>query len=130
MLRILLTSAVVVFAYPAFAQEAQSAGSAAPIPAAQDEASAATEGAGDDKAQVAAVVETEFPVYDADQSGQLDEAEFSKWILALKGQEMQSSGKAMDQAALTSWASSAFTAADADHNAAVTKDELTRYLGG
>lgn len=130
MLRILLTGAAVALAAPAYAQEAQPTEPAAPMSEMQGETAAVADSSTDTKAQVAAVVETEFPAYDADKSGQLEEAEFSKWILALKEQEMKSSGKAMNKAELTSWASNAFMTADIDRNAAVTKDELTRYLGG
>ena len=129
MLRIILTGAAVALAGPVYAQDAQQTEPIAPMSSAQGQVAAAADGA-DTTAQVAAVVEAEFPTYDANNSGELEEAEFSKWILALKEQEMKSSGKVVDKGALTSWASNAFMTADADRSAAVTKDELARYLGG
>lgn len=80
--------------------------------------------------QVAAVVEQEFPTYDADKSGQLDKTEFSKWVLDLKSKELQATGKTATSTELTAWASAAFTTADADKNKSVNKTELTKYLGG
>ncbi|MBP6031343.1 MAG: EF-hand domain-containing protein [Sphingobium sp.] len=81
-------------------------------------------------AQVAAVVDQEFPAYDADKSGVLDKTEFSKWILDLKAKEMQASGKTASQTELSAWATAAFTTADADQNKNVSRTELTKYLGG
>jgi len=134
MLRILMTGAALALATPALAQDQQITD-----PAATPDAAAATPGQADPTAaaasanapaQVASIVESEFPVYDADKSGQLDQNEFSKWILALKDQEMKSTGKTMPQQELKAWASSAFTTADADKSSTVTKAELTTYLGG
>ncbi len=116
MLRTLLTGGAMALALPALAQQADPAaggGAATNAPA-----------------QVAAIVDSEFPVYDADSSGELEQAEFSKWLLALKQQEMQATGKTMAPDALTAWAAAAFQTADADRSAAVSKAELTRYLGG
>ena len=80
--------------------------------------------------QVATIVESEYPVYDADKSGELDKTEFSKWLLALKQQEMQATGKSLPEAELTAWVSAAFQTADADKSGTVSKGELTTYLGG
>jgi hypothetical protein len=79
--------------------------------------------------QVAAVVDKDFPTYDADKSGQLDKAEFSKWVLTLKDAELKASGKTMAQTDLAAWASAAFTSADSDKSATVTKTELGKFLG-
>lgn len=84
----------------------------------------------DPASRVAAIVDGEFPVYDADRSGELDKSEFSKWIVALKQQEMQATGKTMAPDELTAWVSAAFAMADADSGGGVSKAELTRYLGG
>lgn len=81
-------------------------------------------------AQISSVVDSEFPVYDADKSGVLSKAEFTKWISALKTEELKASGKTMTQAQIGAWAGSAFASADADKSANVTKGELTAYLGG
>lgn len=80
--------------------------------------------------QVATIINSEFPTYDADASGDLNKAEFSKWMLALKQQELQATGTTLNQAELTQWAEAAFGSADTDKSGAVSKEELTRYLGG
>lgn len=148
MIRLLITGAALAVVSPALAQQAEPADPANPVgttaadPAAAQTAPAGTAGASqpagattaaqpaNNATQVAAVVDSEFPVYDADKSGQLDKAEFSKWIIALKREEIKTTGQALPEAQLTAWASSAFTAADADKNSNVTKAELTSYLGG
>ena len=97
MLRMMISGAVLAFAVPAMAQQ---------MPAADPAANAATRAAqpaqstpsapANQASQVATIVESEYPVYDTDKSGELDRAEFSKWLLALKQQEMQAS-KALKQ---------------------------------
>ncbi len=131
MLRMMISGAVLAFAVPAMAQQ---------MPAADPAANAATRAAqpaqstpsapANQASQVATIVESEYPVYDTDKSGELDRAEFSKWLLALKQQEMQASGKTLPQAELTAWVSAAFQTADADKSGMVSKSELTTYLGG
>jgi Ca2+-binding EF-hand superfamily protein len=79
---------------------------------------------------VSALVDKEFPAYDADKSGQLDKNEFSTWILALKADELKATGKTMAQTEMASWASAAFTSADTDKSTTVTKAELGKFLGG
>ncbi|MGE4429865.1 MAG: EF-hand domain-containing protein [Sphingobium sp.] len=141
----MITGAVLAFAVPAMAQQTPAADPAAtPGGAAQQTqpaqpAQPAQPGQPAQSAQpaqpaqanqVAAIIESEYPVYDADKSGELDQAEFSKWILALKQQEMQATGKAMAPEELTAWAAAAFQNADADKNGTVSRAELTTYLGG
>lgn len=75
-------------------------------------------------------MDSEFPAYDADKSGQLEKAEFSKWVVALKDQEMKSTGKTLQPAEVTAWADGAFVTADADKNGTITKEELVSYLSG
>lgn len=79
---------------------------------------------------VTSIVDAEFPSYDANQSGQLERPEFTKWMIALKTQEIKSGGKALPASELTAWANGAFTSADADGSAAVSKPELIKYLSG
>lgn len=114
MLRILIAGTVLALASPAFAQEKGTAGTAA----------------GSASSQTAQIVESEFPVYDHDQSGALDAGEFSKWLVALKQQDLKTSGKTMSDTELNAWVSAAFATADADRSTTVSKDELTTYLGG
>lgn len=93
-------------------------------------ASPATPTASNNAAQISAVVEASFPKYDADGSGELSEAEFKQWVADLKTQEMAASGQGLDPAQADQYASRALQVADADGNKAVTRDELTTFLGG
>ena len=141
MLRILLTGAAVALASPVMAQEMQqnavpsdpaaaTSSTQAASPAGADTSATAAAQTSPSATQVSTVVDAEFPVYDADKSGQLEEAEFAKWMLALKNQEMQATGKSVPQEQLAAWASAAFASADADKSSSVSKAELTSYLGG
>ncbi|MGE4411510.1 MAG: EF-hand domain-containing protein [Sphingobium sp.] len=113
--RFTIMGAIAALAMPAMAQDGPEPG----------------QGQGADPAsRVAAILDGEFPVYDADSSGELDRNEFSKWIMALKQQEMQATGKIMAPDELTAWVSAAFIMADADSGGGVSKAELVRYLGG
>jgi hypothetical protein len=146
MIRVLLCSTALILAAPAIAQTAapaqqdpaaalpepaapQSATPAAPAdPAAPAEAQGATPA--NPANSVAAIVDSEFPAYDANKDGQLDQAEFGKWMVALKDQEMKATGKSLPPAEVTAWANGAFTSADADKSTAVSKTELVTYLSG
>lgn len=147
MIRIAMTGAALAMSFPALAQTTatdvadpvasqmmqQPAGSTSA--AAQAATSAPVQPAtpatpASAAAQVSAVINSEFPVYDADKSGELNEAEFSKWLVALKTKELETTGKTMPQADLTAWASAAFASADTDKSTMVSKPELTRFLGG
>ena len=130
MIRTLLCSTALLIAAPAMAQTATPAQQ--PMPAAPA-APAAPMPAAPAQAQPAPAqdpVDSEFPAYDADKSGQLEKAEFSKWVVALKDQEMKSTGKTLQPAEVTAWADGAFVTADADKNGTITKEELVSYLSG
>lgn len=79
---------------------------------------------------VAAIVDSEFPAYDVNKDGQLDKAEFGKWMVALKDQEMKATGKTLPPAEVAAWANGAFASADVDKSTAVSKTELITYLSG
>ncbi|CAN5169964.1 hypothetical protein BH10PSE12_BH10PSE12_25370 [soil metagenome] len=117
---LILTAALIVAA-PAVAAPQQAAPAQEPADSAN-----ATPGA----TSVAAIVDSEFPAYDADKSGQLEQPEFAKWMIALKDQELKATGKSLPPAEVTAWASGAFTSADADKSTAVSKPELVKYLSG
>jgi hypothetical protein len=119
--------AVAVPAAPALAQQTAPADPAPATASAPAEADATA--AANNATQVAALVDKDFPTYDADKSGQLDKAEFSKWVLMLKDAELKASGKTMAQTDLAAWASAAFTSADSDKSATITKTELGKFLG-
>jgi hypothetical protein len=82
-------------------------------------------------ASIAKLVEAEFPSYDADKTGDLNQAEFSKWVLALhaKAEEAQAA-TAMDEKAKATWAKNAFATADADKSKKISKTELQTFLLG
>lgn len=148
MIRTLLCTTALMIAAPAIAQDtlsAQQAPDAAGAPAQQAPAPAqdpvatqdpAAQGAATAQAQpapatdVASIVDNEFPAYDADKSGQLEKAEFGKWMVALKDQEMKTTGQSLPPAQVTAWADGAFKTADADKSTAVTKEELVKFLTG
>lgn len=79
---------------------------------------------------VATIIDSEFPAYDANSDGQLDKAEFSRWMVALKDQEMKATGKTLPAEQVTAWADGAFTTADSDKSVSVSKPELVSYLSG
>ena len=75
------------------------------------------------------LVDAEFPAYDANKNGNLEQSEFGKWVLALYA----ASGDAAapkDPAAKDKWSKAAFATADADKNNAVTKAEMNVFLVG
>jgi hypothetical protein len=136
MLRILTASSILALAaVPAIAQQADpmatpatpeaSADAVAPAPAADP--APATESRA---ATVAKLVDAEFPAYDANQNGELDEPEFSKWLLALHAAGGDASSKAMDDAAKAKWAKDGFAAADTDKSQKVSKAEMNKFLAG
>jgi hypothetical protein len=76
--------------------------------------------------QVAQVVDSEFPTYDKDSDGNLNQIEFSAWMVALKTKSDPAT-KA-DSPATKKWNTAAFVQADADKSKSVSKDELTGFL--
>lgn len=76
--------------------------------------------------QIAQVVSTEFPTYDKDSSGSLNETEFSSWMVALKTASDPTT-KA-ESAATKTWVDQAFASADTDKNKSLSKTELTGFL--
>lgn len=101
-----------------------------PTASSADAGAAAGAAASNSAAQISAVIEAGFPKYDTDGSGDLSQAEFKQWVSDLKTQEMAASGQALDASQADQYASRALRVADADGNKAVTRDELTAFLGG
>lgn len=109
--------------------------SAPPSSAPADPAAAAppTEAAPKSKEDtVKEVVSAEFPTYDADKSGDLNKAEFGKWVTTLREQTMAQQGKpsTMTEGEKTSWIKNAFTKADTDKSKKVSQTELETFLLG
>ena len=136
MIRTILFTSAIAFAAPAMAQtvapEQAAPQSATPAtPADPQTATPATPAAPANPANaVASIVDTEFPAYDANGDGNLDQSEFSKWMVALKDQEMKATGKTLPAEQVTAWANGAFTTADADKSTSISKPELVTYLSG
>lgn len=137
MIRTLLFTTALAVATPALAQQtmtpAQDPAPANSQPATPSEPSpqAAQPATPENPANaVASIVDTEFPAYDANKDGQLDQSEFSRWMVALKDQEMKATGKTLAPEQVTAWASGAFTTADKDKSTSVSKPELISYLSG
>ncbi|MFB0872521.1 MULTISPECIES: EF-hand domain-containing protein [unclassified Sphingobium] len=136
MFRTLLFTTALAMTAPAMAQTApdQSASPAAPQSAmpAQPAAPAQPQPAApaNPASSVAAIVDSEFPAYDVNKDGALDQSEFSRWMMALKDQEMKATGTTLAPEQVTAWANGAFTTADKDKNISVSKPELISYLSG
>ena len=77
-------------------------------------------------AQIAQIVETEFPTYDGDKSGDLSAAEFGAWMKKLR--TAQDPAVDPESADVKSWIDQAYGAADADKSGSVTKEELVAFL--
>lgn len=104
---------------------------AQPAPMAEPAPATAAPAADARAATVATIVETEFPTYDADKSGDLNQPEFSKWVLALHAKaEASQAATAMDEKAKVTWAKNAFATADVDKSKKVSKAELNTFLLG
>lgn len=137
MIRAFLLATVLTAATPALAQQAMTPGAAtqpaqpsAAMPAQPSTATPAqsTPAQSTSAASVASIVDSEFPAYDANGDGQLDQSEFSRWMLALKSQEMKATGQQLPADQVTAWANGAFSTADADKSLMVSKPELITYL--
>jgi hypothetical protein len=76
--------------------------------------------------QIAQIIEAEFPKYDKDGKGQLNEKQFGDWMVALRS--ASEPGVTADKPEVKSWVKQAFASADADKSKAVTKAELTKFL--
>lgn len=76
--------------------------------------------------QIAQIVEKEFPTYDADANGDLNNAEFASWMKKLRAATEPSVDP--ESADVKTWIGQAFAAADGDKSGAVNKTELTGFL--
>lgn len=134
MVRTIVLTGLMAMSAPVLAQTAPASPTAPVPPAAQPEsampaapaapAATPTNAAG----AVATIVDSEFPAYDGNKDGQLDKAEFSRWMIALKTQEMKATGSQLPADKVTAWVDGAFTTADADKSVSISKPELISYL--
>lgn len=103
---------------PAPAPEASTPPAAASQPAPSGTAASPT--------QIAQIVEQEFPAYDGDKNGDLNEAEFGAWMKKLRA--ASDPGADVESADVKTWIGQAFASADGDKSGAVNKAELTGFL--
>lgn len=133
MVRTVLFTAALAIAAPAMAQQAPvpAEGVTPTTPTAPASPQTATPAApANPAASVASIVDAEFPAYDANKDGQLDQPEFTRWMVALKSQEMKATGSTLPADQVSAWANGAFTTADKDKSISVSKTELVSYLSG
>jgi Ca2+-binding EF-hand superfamily protein len=140
MLRLLAAASTLAITAPVFAQDAAPMDQAAPqapssigAPPADAPATPPAEAAPKSKADtVKEVVSAEFPNYDADKSGDLNKAEFGKWVTTLREQTMAAQGQksAMTAPETASWVKNAFAKADTDKSKKVSQAELETFLLG
>ncbi len=137
---LIIPAILVLTATPALAQQAEPMTPAPPTPPSVPEARieptppadpAAAPSKSDKEVKVAQLVDAEFPTYDADKNGELSQAEFSKWVLALHSKAEASGGTAKkDPAAKKKWVQDAFAQADADKSKKISKAEMSKFLQG
>ncbi|WP_088184362.1 calcium-binding protein [Sphingobium sp. Z007] len=135
MIRTLLFATALAVTAPAMAQQSMSPDQGATPVSPQSATPAAPQtptsaAPANTPATVASIVDSEFPAYDANSDGQLDQSEFSRWMVALKDQEMKATGSTLPAEQVTAWASGAFTTADKDKSVTISKPELVSYLSG
>lgn len=131
MLRQIFAASAMTIAAPALAQTAQVPAPTAPTvapgtasvpkqaaPAGEIPAATTTD-------QVSTIVNAEFAAYDRDGNGLLEKAEFAAWMDALKARAPAGGDKPGD----AEWNEAAFAKADKDESRALTRGELTDFLG-
>lgn len=77
-------------------------------------------------AQIAQIVGQEFPTYDGDANGNLNEAEFGAWMKKLRAATDPAADP--ESAEVKAWIGQAYTVADANKSGGVDKAELTAFL--
>ena len=92
-------------------------------PAASEPAPSGTEAT---PAQISQIVDQEFPTYDGDANGNLNEAEFGAWMKKLRAATDPTADP--ESAEVKTWIGQAYAVADADKSGGVDKAELTAFL--
>lgn len=77
-------------------------------------------------AEVATIVAKEFPSYDKDRDGALNQSEFGDWMIRLK--TIADPASTGNEAATKTWVNAAFAQADTDRSRLLTLNELTGFL--
>ena len=144
MLRLIAVSGILAITGPALAQDAApgpesmsepqlNSAAAQPAAAAETIAAPAPVAAEPTKeVQVKQVVETNFPTYDIDQSGDLNAKEFGSWLSVLREKSAEAKGASDNMPAekKQAWLKEAFTKADTDQSKKISKAELETFLLG
>jgi hypothetical protein len=134
MVRIFPAICLMALASPAIAQDGAAAPQAdlsAPPPM-TDPAPAAPAPEPTKAVQVKQVVEANFPTYDTDQSGDLNDTEFAEWLTVMRQKSAEAKGVSdtMPESKKKEWMQAAFTKADADQSKVISKSELETFLLG
>lgn len=131
------TSAALLVATPVFAQTttppaepAPAPTEAAPVETAPAPAQAAPAQAAPAADQVQQIVAAEFPTYDTDKSGDLNETEFQTWILALRDKDPASASQPLDDAGKAKFAKEIFAKADANKDKKIAQSEMVAFFSG
>jgi hypothetical protein len=148
MLRLIAAAGILAITSPALAQDAApgpesmsepqlDSAATPPVPAADATGESSAEAAAvaaepSKEMQVKQVVETNFPTYDIDQSGDLNAKEFGSWLNVLREKSANAKGAADDMPAAKkqAWLKEAFIKADADQSKKISKAELETFLLG
>ncbi|PAX09402.1 calcium-binding protein [Sphingomonas lenta] len=77
-------------------------------------------------ADVASIVAREFPSYDRDRDGSLNQNEFGEWMVKLK--TIADPNVRADAPSTKTWLNAAFAQADSDKSRSLTLGELTGFL--
>ncbi|HVI99195.1 MAG TPA: EF-hand domain-containing protein [Sphingomonas sp.] len=134
--QVLFAAVVAASASVVQAQDAAQTPPAQPAPAEPSQDSATPPGAvtpdqqvaqpapaGDDVAQA---VEQEFPTYDTNGDGTLDQTEFTAWMTELRA--VSDPAVAAGSSDMAAWGTQAFATADTDKDAVLSKSELIAFL--
>ncbi|WP_337829339.1 hypothetical protein [Pseudonocardia sp. TMWB2A] len=136
---IAVTSAAVLAATPVLAQTATPPAEPAPAAPAQAEpaspAAPAQDAAQPAQAapaadQVQQIVAAEFPTYDTDKSGDLNETEFQTWVVALRDKDPAAAAKPLDDAGKAKFAKEIFAKADTNKDKKIAQAEMVAFFSG
>lgn len=143
MLKQMLFMGAAALSFPALAQEQPTTDPTAPPPTEQPAptppadapttppagdtaAQPAPSGSAATPTQIARIVDQDFPTYDSDANGELNEAEFAAWMKKLRAATDPSVDT--ESEAVKTWIGQAYAAADTDKSGGVNKAELTSFL--
>jgi hypothetical protein len=137
MKKFMISAALIALATPAIAQQSTSVAQPAPTDAGTPSTTAPSTMAAPAEAAApaaaaptdpAAILESEFPSFDADKSGELSKAEFSAWMTALKDRSPTPETQKLTPAMQTKWLTQSFSQADTDKSKSVNLAELAKFL--